>query len=357
MRRRVLSVGRKKLESLPVVFVNKENGSLTIVENGKWDTSTYPKNVFEPIGIVVIPTDHGVLKDGTGNVNQCGVMSIVPMSCTTPEKGDTTEDNHMYWGNYAVDISDKIDGLGRYDSVSDGLLNYKHVVITENNTSNNANGYSDDSGGIIPIQRIVGGYAVRYVSNVTDYVPSPYIGEGYNSGDYNESYGLKEGVVESEENNALSDFKGIVNTKIITDLATAQSAWRTANKIVDDYYGMYFPAACCCARFKTTGTKAFVDCSNEELKNGTGFWYLPAAGELGYILTRYADIKDTIKKLIDSYGVGVNLDSKYGGNANNYWSSTEFNTRKSFIIGTLLGDVAILDKDGWGPTARAFMRL
>lgn len=77
-----------------------------------------------------------MLKDGSGTKNQCGVMSIVPMNYSTPEIGGTNEQG-MYWGGYNTDITGKSDGLGRYDSITDGLLNYQNVAAG-NYGSNNA---------------------------------------------------------------------------------------------------------------------------------------------------------------------------------------------------------------------------
>lgn len=353
-----------------IVFANKNDGSLIIVENDKWNLEAYPKATFEPIGIVVIPGEHGVLKDGSGTVNQCGVMSLVPMNYSTPEKGGTSNQYmHCLFGNdnmtWDTDnnfiISGKSDGLGRYDSTTNGLTVYKAIVTTDEFSSNTANGYSKSTttlgkpGSHIPVQTTVGGETI----GTSPFSPSPYAGEGLNTGPYNESYGLKDGVIESEENNALSDFKGIVNTKIITDIVTGQSNWRTASTITNGSSKYYHPAACCCARFKTTGTKAFVDCTTEELKNGTGFWYLPAIGELGYISPRFADINDMIGKLKTAYGIGVSFNS-----SNNFPTSSSialygYPFFSNFAIGWI--------KSTWkvqtdGPTnntypVRAFMRL
>ena len=333
---------------MAVVFANKNDESLVIVEGDKWSTSAYPPEVFEPIGIVVIPGEHGVLKDGTGTVNQCGVMSIVSMSCNTPETGASSEDT-IYWGGFTTDISGKSDSLGRYDSVTNGLLNYQHCVKTYFFTTNEADGYSSGSYSYIPRQGSVGGTPTR---NKTPYAPSPYIGDDYMSGGYNESYGLKDGVVVEETNNALSDFKGIVNTKILTDLATAQRDWKTASSITNSYNDGYYPAACCCARYHTLGTKAFKDCTTEELRNGDGFWYLPAAGELGYIIPRLYDINDIISKLNDDYGVGVTLNTN-----RNFWSSSEYSSLSVYDVSTLEGSVFDSYKYNNFLRVRAFLRL
>ena len=106
-------------------------------------------------------------------------------------------------------------------------------------------------------------------------------------------------------------------------MATAQSDWRTANSIVDDNDQGYYPAACCCARYHTDGTKAFVDCTTQELYNGTGFWYLPSAGEWGYVAARFADINECLTLLQSSYSSGIPLwDSNYSTSLTAYLLST-----------------------------------
>lgn len=351
MRRRLLfkdiEISPQDAECCDVVFC-KPDGSLVIRRNSReW------KKDEDPIGIVVIPASHGVLKDGTGTVNQCGVISIVKMNYAIPEKGGSSglsTYNNVYWGWEYLDISDKSDGLGRYDSVSNGLLNYQHVVTRSDTTSNIADGYSSDSYAYIPRQYAIGSSASFYDDNAAN-APSPYIGSDYKSGGYNESYGLKDGVVGTETNNVLSDFKGIVNTKIITDQVTV-SNWKTATSISNSHSEGKYPAACCCARYKTAGTKAFVDCSTEELRNGTGFWYLPAAGELGYVLPRLYDINDTIMKLRNAYGVGENLITGIS-----IWSSSEYSNNDAYSVSMSSGFMGAQSKDYNSDHARAFLRL
>ena len=94
-------------------------------------------------------------------------------------------------------------------------------------------------------------------------------------------------------------------------MATAEN-WKTLSSLTNSYDSGYYPAACCCARYHTRGTKAFKDCTDSELKAGTGFWYMPSVGEFGYILPRLYDINDTINKLNAAYGIGVKLSPSAG---------------------------------------------
>lgn len=329
---------------MSVVFANKSDGSLTIVEDGKWDTDSFPQNSFEPIGIVVIPGTHGVLKDGTGVKNQCGVMSLFELSCYVPGIG-SAYDTSICFGGKGVDITGKSDGLGRYDSTNNGLMNYQNVVMMNSDLSN-AVGYTNYVN--IPSQQ----YSDRppFLFN-SPYGPSPYAGSDYNSGGYNEFYSLKNGVVVSEENNALSDFNGIVSTKILIDLATAQSDWKTDSVITNNGGEGYYPAACTCARYKTTGTKAFIDCTTAELKQGRGFWYLPAIGELGYILPRLNDIRTSISKLRTTYRLELSFDT-----ATYFISSSEAENNNFWSIYPPSGTITKKEKNYYGK-AHAFMRL
>ena len=72
--------------------------------------------------------------------------------------------------------------------------------------------------------------------------------------------------------NCLSDFNGVGNTKKIITLATSQSNWRTSSYIYNYDTSGYYPSACACARYKTVGTKAFIDCTDSEISRR--YWIL-----------------------------------------------------------------------------------
>lgn len=346
----VPSIKPEKAQCCDVVLVNKTTLKKVITRDIDNIAENFPPENWEPIGVVVIPGEHGVLKDGTGTKNQCGVMSLVPMSCETPEIGATSEIG-ICWGYGSLDIIDKSDELGRYDSITNGLLNYNKRAY-DTSASNKSTQLSSDNNvsAYIPMQGSIGGKPSwgSYASSA-GYVPSPYANDDLKSGDYNSFYGTTEFDTASGFN-ALADFRGIVNTKIITDLATAED-WRNLESITNSKEEGYYPAACCCARFKTIGTKAFKDYEIEELKNGTGFWYLPACGESGYILPRIFDINDTISKLKSTYGVGVKL-----GGDGKYWTSSEHSSLSGLYMSTSTGYISQQSK-GNKNFVRAFMRL
>ena len=319
MRRRTLSLQKEGVDGstatpLSVIFANKNDGSLVIVESEEWSTSSYPASTFEPIGIVVIPGEHGVLKSSKGK-NQCGVMSIVPMDCDTPTNGGTSE-QAMFWGQ-STSIS--------------AMTSYNQVVVTESDISNEASGFSSSSNAYIPRQGSVGGIPKR---NSYPYAPSPYIGLDYKSGGYNESYGTVK-FDTSSNHNCLADFDGRGNTdKILAQRGPHDySSWKPTFNTQASY-----PAASCCDMFYTAGTKQ-------------GDWYLPAAGELGYIIPRFYDINDTIGKLNTAYGVGVQLSTNVG-----YQSSSQHSSSYAYGVYTSGGKVDKHSKNSY-TRVRAFMRL
>lgn len=275
------------------------------------DVKYFPPQIYTPIGVVVVPSSHNRYPEQ----GACGVMSIVPMSCDTPETGGTSEQG-MYWGSTSTNPT------GRY---------YTKAVKTSTNSSNVADGLSDSYYAYIPRQNTVGATPSRIQS---PYAPSPYIGSDYKSGGYNKSYGTTEFDTSSDKN-ALSDFDGRGNTdKILAQRGSKNyDSWIPTYNTLSDY-----PAVSCCDMFFTFGTEQ-------------GDWYLPACGELGYIIPRLGDIQDTISKLNTAYGVGVQLISN-----NHFWSSSEYNTNSVRCITTAGGSVSY-QSIVTNVHVRAFLRL
>lgn len=329
-----------------IVMCKLNTNELEIVKNSEWSLAKYPKDTWQPIGVVVVPGTHGVLKDGTGTVNQCGVMSIVGMNDKDPDNGGGNRS--IYFGASIIDSSGSGDGLGRYDSLSNGPESHEYIIVVVGSTPllyKSSNAY-------LPLQSSVGNVP-KYLSDSIYYghAPSPYSGSDLMSGGYNSIYGSTAYDTASNKN-TLADFRGIVNTKILTDRSTGVD-WRSLSSFYDYAYASQanvYPAACCCARYKTVGTKAFKDCSNAELKNGTGFWYLPSAGELSYILPKFSDINQTIDTLKNAYGIGDKLPS-YGW----FISSTKGKTHCSIVCANL-GELHTDYSSNYNGV-RAFMRL
>ena len=213
---------------------------------------TYGSEVKDNIiGVCVI--GGGILPDGKARF-----MSVKPMSLSTPDVGGESEE-YMYWGGSGVDTS---------------LINYDKVVTGDTSAS------GSDGSGYIPKN---GTY------EDTPHIPSPI--------DYFAAY--SDTTVTAA--NSLSDFDGKGNTKALTDLATAQSGWKTDETITNNGESGYYPAACTCWRFNPGNTVQ-------------GDWYLPAMGELGFVVINFDEINTKINA---ASGVQLNV-------GDNYWSSTEY---------------------------------
>ena len=267
---------------------------------------------YTPIGVVVIPTSHDVY--GTG---ECGVMSLKDMSCDTPSIGSTSE-QIMCWGPNDTNISE--------------LPNL--IYVPSGNTSNG-------------IPQTITTYASLPSDKFTDVqcshdtdvfymfmmspIPSPYLTDGSrNPGYYQTTW-------PSTSQNALADFDGKGNTqKIIAQRGTKDyNSWKPTYNVGTDY-----PAASCCDMFYTIGTNQ-------------GDWYLPACGELGYIMPPLKKINDTINKICIIYGssIGRELRTVYY-----YWSSTKYKSNNTRFMHVSNGEVNGTNNNT-RDYARAFLRV
>ena len=306
-------------EAGDICLFNKSTQKLLIVEAAKFNITEYPSSNYSPIGVVVIPGSHNVYGDGS-----CAVVSLKEMNYTTPDIGSTNYQN-IYWGQYNVDISNMtnynkvcyVGSNGTVNKTVQGVTKYAYLPSDKFNTVQNP--YDKDT-------------YFRYNNN--EYIPSPY------NEDDTRNHAYYQTSSPSSSNNAMSDFDGVGNTKILTDLATAQTDWKTADTITNNSSSGYSPSACCCWRYHTEGTKQ-------------GDWYLPSCGELGYIMPKFNKINQAISTLITAYGSSV------GARVNDvdyYWSSSEYSNNRARIVSTYYGNVNYGNKGDYY-YVRAFLRV
>ena len=279
-----------------------------------------------PIGVLVIPASH--MPDG-----KCRVMSLCNMSYVTPETGSLaygydadSAGVYVTWGAYSTDTP---------------LVRYPYLQSMEEGTFTN-------SGGFIPSDYIKrkdcieldGEYnIVEKMPNLVDtktawwtyfngqstcggeacFAVSPYLDDGSQNPLY-----LTEGQL-------LSDMDGASNTETLMNCGnqTTHSAARM------------------CQAFSTPGTHE-------------GDWYLPAAGELGYVAARFYEINKTLIALGENNAVKMGditayWDSSYGSLL---WCSSR---KDSYYAWSLQSDTYFspLDNDwDYGMSrARAFIAL
>lgn len=274
-----------------------------------------------PIGIVVVPGTHNVYGDGS-----CGVMSLKGMSCNTPDSGSTSLLS-IYWGQDGTDISalsnlTQVPVGNTEDGIPTGINQSVDIYLPSDKFSSNPYQCLHDTD--------------SYYSTSYSQIPSPYLTDGSRNPGYYQT------TPPSSSNNALADFDGRGNSEILCDLATAQSDWKTASTITNNGGIGYSPAACCCWRFHTEGTQQ-------------GDWYLPAIGELGYIMPPFNKINETIKDIREVSGRGWPYFGILTDNGL-YESSSEYNGDQYWAIGTHYGRIHNADKNANNAT-KAFLRV
>ena len=218
------------------------------------DYTLWDSSMGTPVGVLVIP--EGFTPDGKAR--------MLSLNWASSSSTSSTSAKAMKWSNVKVDTS---------------LTNHNRVPTTDNtgSTTTGSNKY-----GYLPSDQLTG--ATSYVDSTAKYsdnstsnlIPSPYLGDKPNPAYYVEISGY---------NNALADFDGKGNTDVLVALGS-------------DYI-----AANAARNYKAAGA--------EEVE-----WYLPATGELGYMIVRFNKIQAALTKVnapqLDDIG--------------NYWSSSEYSS-------------------------------
>lgn len=151
-----------------------------------------------------------------------------------------------------------------------------------------------------------------YADDGDHYPPSPY----YSNGTLNSNYIATKKSNGDSITNALSDIDGYTNTQILIEDADVVAAKRCGVFAPNNY--------------------------------GQGKWYLPAIGELAFIMPRWNEIQAAL----GSVDGGVQLNNGY-----NYSSSTEYDRANAWRLYTGNGSVDSSGKDYGGNYVRAFLVL
>lgn len=298
-------------------FYDKTADKVIIVDQTKWSADKYPSDKCTPIGVVVVPGTHNVYGDGS-----CGVMSLKEMNCDTPSTGSTSNQK-MQWGGDPFSTS--------------SLTDYNVVCHIGNNGKPQNTIQGTTRSAYLPsesfsrIQCPHDTDTYYYYNDSDYYIPSPYL----TNGDRNPLY--YQTTSPSSANNAMSDFDGIRNTeKIIAQRGTKDySSWKPTYDSSYDY-----PAASCCDMFYTEGTSQ-------------GDWYLPACGELGYIMPPLDKISQAITNMRTTYGSSVGVE--FSTNSD-YWSSTQYDDDYARYMVVRFGLVSNYIKS-YTRTVRAWLRV
>ena len=249
-------------------------GDIAYWSNGSVKTtplSKWSSSLGTPVGVVVIPS--GFAPDG-----KVRLIGLKPVD----SNGNPSDSRvSMKWGGYGTDTS---------------LTNYNRVPTTDNagstSTGSNYLGY-------LPSDRFTSGTQsfidpeAKYNTTSSYLIPSPYLGDVPNPEYYKTISGY---------NNALSDFNGLNNTQTLVGL------------------GSDYVAANACWRYSDGA-------SNLQ-------WYLPAMGELGYLMPRFNLINTSLTAV---GGVAVDGDDYF-------WSSSEYSSDSAYYLSAYDGYVSYYNK-------------
>ena len=269
---------------------------------------------YIPIGVYVIASN-----------GETGMLSLVNMSCDTPEDGDEKgngEGRFIRYGGYGSHV----EGLKSY-----GVEDAYQKVIDRTFRDNGHGSY-----GYLPSDKFAGEGGAKsqidgkryYYDDGDNLLPVPFLADGV----VNPLFGKGK-----NQPSFLSDGDSRANTDALIKDATAQADWRTAEKIINERGAGYHPAACCCRRFHTIGTKA-------------GDWDLPAIPVLACAFVEWDAVQGTLKELAKD-GFAVPLDESDG-----YWSSSEYSQNLAYGLLTNYGNVYNYNKTSYH-LVRAFCRL
>ena len=237
------------------------------------DADNWITSLGTAIGVVVIP--EGLLPDGIARIASLKGVNSSGTAVTT----FTT----MQWGSTKTDTV---------------VVNYN--VVPTLNIYQEPNGSTTSaiwlpSDKFTATQSEVDSKAYYYFSNTyssSTKGPSPYLDDNLNP-DY---------CVTIAGNNALGDFNGLSNTELLVGLGTKYTAANAAYKYKDDINAMQ--------------------------------WYLPAAGELGFLIARLKIILNSLSKF--SYISGEPY----------FWSSSEQSDTSVWAGGCAQGRMQTLFKNG-----------
>ena len=250
-----------------------------------------------PVGVVVVPSNH--LSDGT--VRICAKADIASKQWASISGYDVTELTNM--SNVPTFQNTLPDGG------TTGWASYAFLPSDINSASGST--CINDAG-------------TKYYGVATSFIPSPYNEDGSKNTIYSASHG-------SPDNNALNDFNGLENTTHLNSLNGVDHEYLTGGTPV--VTAINYTAAVDCFNYSVTGTEGLIK------------WYLPACGELAYVVPRRKIIQQSLSAIGGSSFVG-----------DGYWSSSETSDADARYVGMSYGHVRNNYKSRSYPI-RPFFRL
>ena len=326
LRRRTLV--KEKVEAVipesDIVLYDSQLNKEIVICNLDYNLTDYPKDRFTPIGVVVIPQDHAkvIYPEGHYCYNKPVMMSLNYMRYNTPDTGGKAQG--IKWG---------------YDNKDLLLRNYQKSAVVANSEAEETSTESSDTSSYIPSTKFTAWESKAapktfyYRKDAISYppCPSPFLYKDGIWGPNSAYYNCPATCIQHDR-----DGKG--NTAIILESVTVPD-WKTASSINNNRGQGNYPAACCCWRYHTVA-------------DNQGDWYLPAGGELGYIIPFLIQHNNAIDHINNIYGnkyFTIIITEDY-----THWTSSNGGTYMACSILTSNGYIDINDRKEYANYVRAF---
>lgn len=255
-----------------------------------------------PVGVVVVPSNH--LSDGT--VRICAKKDITSRQWASVSGYDVTELTNM---SNVPTFQNTLPDRG-----TTGWASYAYLP-------------SDIGGALWSGSTCINDSGTTYYGSATSFIPSPYnIEDGSKNAIYSASHG-------SPDNNALNDFNGLENTTLLNSLNGVEHEYLSGSTPV--VTAINYTAAVDCFNYSVPGTEGLIQ------------WYLPACGELAYVVPRRKVIQDSLALI----GTGGSFVNGY------YWSSSEASAAPARLVGMYDGRVSYYCYKSDSYLIRPFFRL
>ena len=302
-----------------VVLCNKTSGERVKAKATTGMNKTYPADQWEPIGIIVIPASNTVVTHKGAGKGKDIMLSLKYMNYSTPDSGGSAQS--IMWGgsNPATDEP----GITNYQKSVKIDLSDENVVVADPPYTLFA---SDKFNHRMSTKNPKLGWVDAPASGWSeDYCPVPFLEDGSANPQFYQPLDGSGPYVNTE-------FCGVENTTTLINHCTGQPNWKIDPTIENKQGENYHPAACCCWRYHTVGTKQ-------------GDWYLPAYGEGAYIIAQFNSINQTGSIINSEYG-----SDKFVALADGHdcWLSSEYSSSYAWAVSTGNGSSGNDGKDDDG---------
>lgn len=317
------------------------NDSLMTIAGSDYNTTDYPHNKYEPVGVIIMPSSH--TEDGNARMMSCKLMGV-----------KTAADGSVTYGSY--DASNYAEYVG--EDFSGGIAWASPDYDTATGATSALLSAKPDFPVSDAVPSISGGTSgMFYYTDMDDSEVIPalmsynYLPDGNGGGWWANIEGVTFEQVSQMLMPSPYTSNGGINTALrVADTSMANTHGRTATDMVLDFAktsGHRFDIFAAANAYVTSGTKS-------------GDWYVPSPLELAYFCAKMTSIYSTMNKLNPQFDEFFDIlftmmemgDYSAPDNDSRYlasWSSSLFSSSDAWDGGlpvTMLGSGVSYDANG-----------